>query len=80
MHTPFLEHELKDALLQGQFVLHYQPIVNARAEIKELEALIRWQHPRLGLIPPNKFMPLLEASGLIIPVGAYSRPSSLQEA
>lgn len=66
------EHELRAALEQHQFELHYQPKVDSTSgTIKGFEALIRWQHPRRGLVPPLEFVPVLEESGLIIPVGEW---------
>jgi diguanylate cyclase (GGDEF)-like protein/PAS domain S-box-containing protein len=68
-----LENKLREALERNQFVLHYQPKVDLRTRsIVGLEALIRWQHPELGLAPPAKFIPLLEETGLILDVGAWA--------
>ena len=65
-----LDAELRHAVEGGQFELHYQPIVALPdGELVGYEALLRWRHPERGLIGPDRFIPLLEASGLIIPVG-----------
>ena len=66
-----LEGELRHAVRNGQFRLYYQPKVNGQGRIVGLEALIRWQHPRLGLVPPAKFVTLAEDTGLIIPIGTW---------
>lgn len=61
-----IESDLRKALAEDQFQLHYQPLINSLSgEIIGAEALIRWQHPERGLIPPNEFIPVAEESGLI---------------
>jgi diguanylate cyclase (GGDEF)-like protein len=68
-----LERKLREALERDQFVLHYQPKVDVESRsVVGVEALIRWQSPELGLVPPMKFIPFLEESGLILPVGAWA--------
>jgi diguanylate cyclase (GGDEF)-like protein/PAS domain S-box-containing protein len=68
-----LENQLRQALDKGEFVLHYQPKVNlASAKITSAEALIRWNDPRTGLVPPGRFIPILEETGLIQEVGRWA--------
>jgi EAL domain-containing protein (putative c-di-GMP-specific phosphodiesterase class I) len=67
-----LEHKLREAIDGQQFELYYQPQVNVgTGRIESLEALLRWNDPEHGLVMPARFLPALESSGLIIPVGEW---------
>jgi len=67
-----LEVGLRHALVRNEFVLHYQPRVDVRnGRLIGLEALLRWQHPRFGLLPPARFLNILESSGLIHSAGEW---------
>ena len=67
-----METQLRGALDRGEFVLHYQPKANlVTGEICGFEALLRWQHPERGLVPPLDFISILEDTGLIVPVGEW---------
>jgi diguanylate cyclase (GGDEF)-like protein/PAS domain S-box-containing protein len=68
----YLASTMRQGLLDGQFVVHYQPQVNARTkELRGFEALVRWQHPTLGLIPPLDFIFIAEETGFIVELGAW---------
>ena len=76
-----LENKLKRALEEDQFILYYQPKVDADTHnIKGLEALIRWNDPDTGLVPPNDFIPLLEQNGMILDVGIWAMKKALEDA
>ncbi|MCZ8253086.1 MAG: EAL domain-containing protein [Hylemonella sp.] len=64
-----LERDLRAALQQDQFVLHYQPQVQRGGLVAGAEALLRWQHPQRGLVSPGEFIALSEETGLILPLG-----------
>lgn len=66
-----LELELRNALEAEQFVLHFQPQFDRDTRLIGCEALVRWQHPQRGLLAPGSFIPLAEASGLILPLGSW---------
>jgi diguanylate cyclase (GGDEF)-like protein len=68
-----LESDMRYAVLEDQLELHYQPIVNLRTrEVAGCEALMRWRHPKIGLIAPLEFIPMAEKNGLIVEMGAWA--------
>jgi diguanylate cyclase (GGDEF)-like protein len=66
-----LVHDLRVAHREGQFDIHYQPLFTLAGEVVGMEALLRWQHPEVGAIAPDEFIPLLERSREIVPVGRW---------
>ncbi|MDO9713138.1 putative bifunctional diguanylate cyclase/phosphodiesterase [Paracraurococcus lichenis] len=76
-----LEQDLKRAEAEGQLFLQYQPQADVRScGISGFEALLRWRHPERGLVPPDLFIPLAEASGMIVPIGAWVLREACAEA
>ncbi len=64
-----LEGDIRQGIQRNEFLLHYQPVVNATGQTLGAEALVRWQHPQRGMVPPGQFIPLAEQTGLILPLG-----------
>src|SRR5664279_313425 len=72
IHRLAVERELRHALDRDELALHYQPVVNLRTgEVTGLEALVRWQHPKRGMLDPADFVSIAEDSGLIEPIGRW---------
>ena len=72
-HDISLEAAMFQAVREGEFLLYYQPIVDARTrQIQGFETLMRWKHPALGLVPPVRFIPIAESNGLINLLGAWA--------
>ena len=65
------EGDLRNALSQQEFLLHYQPQIDARGHVVGVEALLRWAHPRRGMVSPARFIPLAEETGLVLPLGRW---------
>jgi diguanylate cyclase (GGDEF)-like protein len=75
-----LEIKLRDGLDKDEFVLHYQPKIDTRTgQLLGVEALLRWESPELGLVPPAKFIPLMEETGIIVEAGRWALRRALAD-
>lgn len=75
----WLDTNLRKALDNDQLLIHYQPKMTWRGEVRSLEALVRWQSPERGLIPPMEFISYAEESGLIVPLGRWVMPDVVRQ-
>ena len=76
-----LHRDLQNAILRGDLILRYQPIVDlTTGELSSFEALVRWPHPNRGVITPNRFIPLAEETGLIVPLGRWTIQRAARDA
>ena len=74
-----MENQLRRALKEEQFELYYQPVVNTAMDVVGVEALIRWDHPEMGMVAPIEFLDVLETSGQIVEVGGWVIETALKQ-
>ena len=76
-----LEFDLRQAIMCGEFELHYQPLVNIREKtVAGCEALMRWRHPKRGMVPPSEFIPVAEDAGIVNQLGEWALRRACQDA
>ena len=75
-----MEHDLRSALQNNEFTLNYQPVFGSDLTVHAFEALLRWTHPQRGPISPSEFIPVAEASGMIVPLGEWVMRTACNEA
>ena len=76
-----LELDLRKAIAHGEFEMHYQPLIHLKTgKVSRLEALVRWNHPERGMIPPAQFIPVAEETGMILPLGEWVLRTACQTA
>src|SRR3954463_14769859 len=74
-----LEGQVRRAIENNEFELHYQPQIDNTGHLVGVEALVRWNHPKLGMVSPLKFIPLAEDTGLIVPLGLWVLKESCRQ-
>ena len=75
-----IERDMPAALKNGEFQMHYQPIVDLESKkVTGVEALLRWQHPKYGLLPPAEFLPVAESNDFIVPLGEWALRQSCKD-